>query len=136
MITVRRTISFSRRSNKTTALAVITEPVAPVPTVRVPRVAKLMALAIHFDALVREGKVADQSELARLVHVSQPRLTQITNLNHLAPDIQEALLFLPAAERGREQLHERILRPVVAQVSWLEQRVLWRQILARTSTTH
>ena len=33
---------------------------------RVPRVAKLMALAIQFDQLIRDGVVADQAELARL----------------------------------------------------------------------
>jgi predicted XRE-type DNA-binding protein len=127
-MTVRRKISFSRRPDKTTALAVITEPVAPAPTLRVPRIAKLMALAIHFDQMVRLGKVADQSELARLVHVSQPRLTQIMNLNHLAPEIQEALLFVPAAERGRERIHERVLRPVVAEMNWSVQRVMWNEI--------
>jgi hypothetical protein len=35
-------------------------------------------------------------ELARLGHVSRTRVTQILNLLHLAPDIQERLLFLPA----------------------------------------
>ena len=54
-----------------------------------------MALAIRFDRLIREDVVSDQSELARLAHVTQPRMTQIMNLLHLAPDIQEELLFLP-----------------------------------------
>ncbi|HSG69086.1 MAG TPA: hypothetical protein VLA12_01655, partial [Planctomycetaceae bacterium] len=36
------------------------------PQGRVPRVAKLMALAIRFDKLVRDGVVADYAELARL----------------------------------------------------------------------
>ena len=69
---------------------------------RVPRISKLMALAIKFDRLLREGKVADQSELARLARVTQPRITQIMNLNHLAPDIQEALLFLRPAAGARD----------------------------------
>ena len=43
---------------------------AEVPAGRVPRVAKLMALAIRFDQLIRDGVVADQAELARLGHVS------------------------------------------------------------------
>ena len=37
-----------------------------VPKERVPRVARLMALAIRFDQLIRDGIVADQAELARL----------------------------------------------------------------------
>ena len=48
-----------------------------------------MALAIRFDKLIRDGAVKDQTELARLGHVSRVRMTQIMNLNHLAPDIQE-----------------------------------------------
>ena len=52
---------------------------------RLPRVAKLMALAIRFDQLIRDGHVADQAELARLGHVTRARLTQIMNLLNLPP---------------------------------------------------
>jgi hypothetical protein len=85
-----------------------------------------MALAIKFDRLLREGEVADQSELARLARVTQPRMTQIMNLNHLAPDLQEKLLFLPPAQDGRDLIHERMLRAIAAQTSWAEQRKRWR----------
>src|SRR5690606_28614948 len=61
----------------------------------VPRLARLMALAIRMDELLAEGTVADQAELARLAHVTPARITQILNLLHLAPDIQEAVLHLP-----------------------------------------
>jgi hypothetical protein len=43
--------------------------------------------------MLRKGVVADQSELARICEVTQPRMTQIMNLLHLAPDIQEQILF-------------------------------------------
>ena len=66
-----------------------------VPSGRVPRIARLMALALRFEQLVRTGAVRDYAELARLGQVSRARLTQIMNLLHLAPDIQEAILFLP-----------------------------------------
>ncbi len=70
-----------------------------------PRVARLMALALRFEQLIREGVVADYAELARLGHVTRARVTQIMNLLHLAPDIQEqVLLFLSAVERGRDPL--------------------------------
>ena len=61
-----------------------------------------MALAIHFDALLNEGKVADQAELARVGYVSRSRITQIGNLLNLAPDIQEAILLLPRTVRGNK----------------------------------
>lgn len=95
------------------------------PVSRVPRVARLLALAIHFDQLLRAGVVADQAELARLGHVTRARLTQIMNLFNLAPDIQEFLLHLQPTERGREAISERQLRPIVAEPDWQKQRQMW-----------
>jgi len=95
-----------------------------------PWVSKLMALAIRFDGLLRDGVVTDQAELARLGHVSRARVTQIMNLLHLAPDIQEELLFLPRIERGREPIQERHLRPIAASADWRKQRRMWRELRA------
>jgi len=92
---------------------------------RTPRVARLMALAIRLDQLIRDGVVADQAELARLGHVSRARLTQIMNLLCLAPDIQEELLFLPATERGRDAVTEKQLRPIAGIPDWKKQRRMW-----------
>ena len=93
-----------------------------VPEGRVPRVARLMALAIRYDRLIKEGKVRDQSELARAVGVTQPRITQIMNLLLLAPDIQESLLALPRVAGRIEALTERHLRRVAAEPDWELQR--------------
>lgn len=97
---------------------------------RVPRVARLMALAIRFDSLVREGAVSTQAELAAVGHVTRARVTQIMNLLHLAPDLQEAVLHLPPVRTGRDPVTEHELRKVVAKVEWSDQRLAWRQILA------
>jgi hypothetical protein len=91
-----------------------TTPGAP----RIARLSRLMALAIRFDTLLRDGVVSDQATLARLGGVTRARLTQIMDLLRLAPDIQEELLFLPANSR----LVERTLRPVVRLVIWEDQR--------------
>src|SRR6202049_490318 len=69
---------------------------------RVPRVARLLALAHKLDGLLRQGTVANGAALARLGHVSRSRITQIMNLLYLAPDIQEFILFLPLTVRGRD----------------------------------
>ena len=98
------------------------------PAGRIPRVSKLMALAIRFDDLLRDGQVLDQSELARLAHVTQPRITQIMNLLHLAPDIQEELLHLPPVEAGNDPLTERDLRPITRMRDWRRQRAMWRAL--------
>lgn len=75
-----------------------------------------------------EGKVTDMSELARLAHVTQPRMTQIMNLNRLAPEIQEQILFLQGIETGRENIHERVLRRIAALADWHMQRCHWTAI--------
>lgn len=95
---------------------------------RVPRVARLMALAIHFDQLLRDGVVADQAELARFGHVSRARLTQILNLLSLAPEIQEALLYPPVEARGRPTISERHLRPIATLLDWKSQRQAWSEL--------
>ena len=58
-----------------------------LPAGRVPRVARLMALALRLDELVRTGQVASYSALASLGHLTRARICQIVNLIHLAPDI-------------------------------------------------
>ncbi len=55
-------------------------------------------------------------------------MTQIMNLNHLAPDIQEELLFLPRTTTGRDPIHEKMLRPIAAVVNFRVQRRTWREL--------
>jgi hypothetical protein len=54
-------------------------------------------------------------------------MNQILALNQLAPDIQEALLNLPAT-KGKPEIHEKRLRPIAAMLRWEDQRAAWRQI--------
>ena len=108
-----------------------TPPAPPVEPGRIPRVSRLMALAIHFDGLIKRGVVRDYADIARLGFVTRARVTQIMNLLLLAPDIQEERQFLPRIVRGRDPITERHLRTLTAIVSWPEQRNLWRQLKAR-----
>jgi hypothetical protein len=100
-----------------------------LPPGRVPRVSRQMALALRFDELVRTGQVARYSALASLCHVTRARVSQIVSLLHLAPDIQEALLFLPLTVRGRDPIILADLMPIAACYDWRKQRRLWRQLL-------
>ena len=95
---------------------------------KVPRISRLMALAIEMDALLRAGEVQDLAELAKLGHVTQPRVSQILNLTLLAPDIQEELLNLPLVTRGKSPIHEKMLRPVAAEVNWATQRAMYERL--------
>jgi hypothetical protein len=100
-----------------------------MPPGRVPRVARLMALALRFDELVRTGQVGSYSALASVGQVTRARVSQIASLLHLAPDIQEALLFLPPTTRGRDPIILADLMPIAACIDWRKQRRLWRQLL-------
>ena len=111
MITVTKKVFLSNGRSGRKRLSQTKPAVQTVAPGRMPRISKLMALAIRFDGLLREGKVSDMSELARLAHVTQPRMTQILNLLHLAPDIQEELLFLPRTTHGRDPIAEPQARP-------------------------
>jgi hypothetical protein len=102
-----------------------------LPPGRVARVARLMALAIKLDGLVRGGVVRDYATLARLGHVSRARITQVMNLLLLAPDIQEQLLFLPDTLHGRDAIHLRQLQPIALLPDWNEQRPRWRRLVAK-----
>ncbi len=124
MTTVTRRIHFAVKGNRKRALPGPAPAPGP-PVGRVPRVAKLMALAIRFDDLMKRGVIANQSELARLARVTQPRMTQILNLLHLAPDIQEDVLHLPLVVEGRDPITERDLRPITQEPIWTRQRPAW-----------
>jgi hypothetical protein len=88
-----------------------------------------MALALRLDELVRTGQVASYSALASLGQVTRARVCQILNLVHLAPDIQEALLFLPPTQRGRDPIILADLMRIAAALDWRKQRRLWKQLL-------
>jgi hypothetical protein len=85
-----------------------------------------MALALRFQQLIDDGVVENQSEIARLSHVSRARVTQIMNLLHLAPDIQDAILNLPPTQSGRDPIREAHVKPISKLVDWHEQRCAWQ----------
>ena len=88
---------------------------------RVPRVARLLALAHRFERLIETGVVTDYADLARLGHVTRARVTQVMNLLVLAPDLQETILCWPAVTSGKDPISERRLRAVVAELAWSSQ---------------
>lgn len=104
-----------------------------VGTSRVPRISRLMALAIHFDELVRRGEVADFAEIAELGQVTRARVSQITNLLNLAPDIQEAILFHPPVTGDREAVAERAVRAIAGEPDWGKQREAWSRLGGATA---
>lgn len=128
MLTATHKLDF--KSGKRTAKTIVeagTQTEQPTPG-RLRRITKMMALAIRLDHLIKTGKVTDQAELARVGKVSRARLTQIMDLNLLAPDIQEAILFLEKMAMGKDSITERELRRITAMFGWKEQRQMWNVI--------
>jgi hypothetical protein len=101
---------------------------SPIEPGTIPRISRLMALAIRFEGLIKRGDVQDYADLARLGFVSRARISQIMNLLNMAPDIQEEILFLPLILKGREPISERDVRPIVAVVEWKKQKLMWKKL--------
>jgi hypothetical protein len=129
-VTVTKQIHFSMRNR---GRREIREGPKPVPEVtvegRVPRVARLMALAIKINGLIASRAIADQTEAAQVGHVTRARMTQIMNLLLLAPDIQEAILGLPRVIQGRDPINETDMRPITAEMDWDDQRRQWAHLV-------
>lgn len=129
-LTTKATVHFARAPRGRKELR---EGGLPLPAVvsagRVPRITRLMALALRFERLVATGAVRDYAEIARLGYVTRARVTQIMNLLNLSPDIQEDILFLPPVEHGRDPIKEWQIRPITLVPDWRKQRRLWRELL-------
>ena len=100
------------------------KPKVPTGVPCIPRITRLMALAIKFQEMIDRGEVRDYADLARLGYVTRARITQIMNLLLLAPDIQEEILNL-AASVENTTLAERQVRSITKIVPWAPQRRAW-----------
>ena len=91
------------------------EPLGEVePKGTIPRISRLLALAHHIQELLDTGQVQSLAEVARLGHITRPRMTQIMNLLLLAPEIQEAILLLRLPPKDANQS-----RSGASERSWL-----------------
>jgi hypothetical protein len=124
----QRTVSQAKRLR-------IRKPAAPLKvTERVPRITRLLALALKFEELIRSGAVSNYTVLAQLGQVSRSRITQMTGLLNLAPDIQEEILFLRAEEARQLRISEPSVRKLSATLMWDQQREQWRRLRPQTLT--
>jgi hypothetical protein len=103
----------------------------PRPAGRVPRVSRLLAIAIQYQGMVARGEIATFADVARANRVTRARMSQIMDLLQLAPDLQEAILFHPLVEREREAVAEHELRAVCRLPDWPSQRKAWDQLQRR-----
>lgn len=128
-LTIESKVHFSK--GRTGQRVMELGPAPERPRGRLPRITRLMALAIRCERLIQEGEIADYAELARLGQVTRARVTQIMNLLLLAPDIQEAILYLPRIECGDDPVVMRDLLAIAGEVDWRRQRETWHGTLTK-----
>jgi len=95
---------------------------------RLPRVTQVLALAIHFDDMIRQGEAKDYADVARLAGLCRERISQVMRLTYLARDIQVELLYLPPTSTGRYPISETSMRRIASLLSWKDQREQWEQL--------
>ena len=131
-LTISSQVHFRGRAKGRRELVTGPAPEAPARDAgRIPRVARLAALAVRFEGLVQSGTVANYSEIATLGHVTRARMSQVINLLNLAPDILEAVLHLPRTQRRRDPIHLRQLQPICCTPDWRKQRRLWLELCSQ-----
>lgn len=90
------------------------------------RVARMLALAHKIEAMVTAGRTA--SSIADALGMTRARISQLTSLTLLAPDIQERLLCW-TTEEGDDPVTEHALRDVVRFADWPSQRAAFTTLL-------
>lgn len=85
------------------------------PSPRTGGAARNLALAHKLQDLIDRGLIADYTAAAKLLGVSQPRLTHLMSLTMLAPQIQEAILAGTIAPGDKQ------LRRLARIADWREQ---------------
>jgi hypothetical protein len=103
----------------------LTQPAGRLGSGRLPEITRVLALAIYFDNMIRQGDAKDFADIGRLTCLCRERVSQIMKLNYLAPDIQIELLYLPRVPLGRSGMSEAALRRIANLLSWQEQRREW-----------
>src|SRR5256885_12025507 len=128
--TVQCAVHFEREARgRKRVEAGVHQPTVALAPGRVPRLARFLALALRLEAQLRRGVLKDNAEVARLGHVTRARVSQILSLVNLAPDIQEAILFLPRTQRGRDPVILSDVIPIAMELDWKRQRRAWRRLL-------
>jgi len=105
-------------------------PQGPKPGPRIPRITRLMALAIKLQEMIDRGEIQDYVDIARLGYITRARASQIMNLTLLAPDIQEDLVTWDSAEAATAAIGEHHLRAITKHTLWAEQRRAWKELRA------
>ncbi len=71
----------------------------------------LLKKAIEWRRQLDAGEVRNQAEIARREGITRARVTQVTGMLRLAPEIQQRILSIPKMV-SRSPISERMIRPI------------------------
>ncbi len=94
------------------------------------RVATWLALAHKVEAHIKAGTYENMTECAQAHELTVARMSCITTLLLLAPDIQEQVIQLQTRP-GKEPMSERELRDVARLLVWSDQREAFARLMRR-----
>ncbi len=84
------------------------KPEPPPKAERVSAAARALALGHRIVKAVETGEVRDFTDAARVMGVSQPRVSMLVGLTFLAPDLQEIILC-QTREGSRRNIHQLLI---------------------------
>ena len=82
--------------------------------------ARALCLALYMQDLVARGEAKNYAEVARLLCTTRERVSQLTELCHLAPEIQLQIL-----QGTPEDVSEADTRMIAKHILWSDQLALW-----------
>ena len=88
---------------------------------RLPRITRLMALAIKYEHLLQKGLVNTHEEIAVMAGVDRSQISAVLRLRLLSPEIQEWLLDLPEMEKRNDPIGWTAIQKITRTPSWEEQ---------------
>ena len=100
-LTISTRIRFQRVRDGRRRLEKAPSGASAAPPESAPRAARLMALAIHFNRMIREGAAGSYSELARLTGTSPAWITAIMKLANVPVPEQEGGLLWTGPEESK-----------------------------------
>jgi hypothetical protein len=120
-------IQFPLRSAPRNPITVAEKP-TPTGSGRLPRITQVLAAAIYFENMIKQGGARGYADIGRLSGLCRERISQVMRLNYLAPDIQIELLYLPPTPTGHYPISETAVRSIANLLSWAEQRQEWTRL--------
>lgn len=96
---------------------------------KVPTVSRMMALAIYYEQLIKEGKIKSVSDIGRLENITQQRVSQVMGLLLLSSKLQEKLLSLPRQYRNSCRISTEKAINIAKEIDFEKQEVLFNRLI-------